>query len=133
MTATAPGAIFYCTVPLQPEILSLPIGSAISWHCPIVARPFVTAVLRCHLGISNLHRVLGGLVVLMPLFLPILPDSTVLLPMPLVTAVVTLILRVLAKFSCRCSYRSRCCSWINLIFLFQQSRCEFIEIDFLLL
>jgi len=30
IAATAPVAISYCTVPLQPDILSLPIGFAIS-------------------------------------------------------------------------------------------------------
>src|SRR4051794_34743459 len=87
MIATAPGynLPLHHAFAAKPPVTA-PTGSAISWHCPIAARPSVTAVL-----FLLLHRVLGALEILVskPLFLPILPSSTIPFPVTQLATVVT--------------------------------------------
>src|SRR2546423_14991314 len=119
MHATAhPVAISHCTVPLQPDLLSLlPLAPPSHDIAPVAARRSVTAVLF-HL---LLHRVLGML--LGPFFQPILPDWTIPLPMTLLATVMTVRLVSFVNFPILCQQRCRStlCFWIHLLFLFQQS------------
>src|SRR5947207_5269737 len=66
-----------------------------------------------------------------PLFRSILPDWTIPLPMTLLATVMTVPFSL--PILCQQRRSSNLCFWIHLLFLFQQSCRELVEIDLLLL